>query len=845
MQQPRHSLLSVLSIALGVAVFLAITIANRRAVASFQQSFAQIAGGADLEIRGNIPETFFPVVQRCSGIAAATPLIESMVTLPDFPGESLHIVGVDPFSAGEVLSLQPMLGGAGQADLGEWLGTESVMAVSAEFLLKHHMKQGDHIRLQGPGAPRSVKIGFLMARSSPAAQGRVAAMDLAEVQEWMGTPGEITSILIRLQNPEQKDAVIHRLKRLLPGTLSISPPEQRSRQVEVMLSAFRMNLTALSLISLMVGMFFVANTASASVIRNRLVLGILQAVGVGRRMIMVMVLAGAACCGVAGSLCGVLISPLLASVLSGPVARTVSALYLPVEVHGGWPEFLDLAAGVAAGVAASLAAAWIPARQASRVDAAQVLHPGAATEIFSLPANRLAFLGGAFLAIAGILSAGALTTGPALLGFGAAFLVLSGFSLMAPKAMLIMGGRINAVRKRSEAALSPGWPIVRLAVEQQRRSLHRTAPTVAALAAAVAMMVGITVMIHSFRGSVVAWAGRTLEADLFIAPAANEVLGLVQILPPGAAAWWKARPEVKDVGTFREFEARTFRDEPVTLGVISGSARGEIDFIHGLRAENERKRKAILLGEGVTISESLARRLHLGPGGTLTLITPRGELPLRVIDLYRDYTHDRGMAMVGADLFRRFWGEQGIHSLAVEFVSGISEQRLESDQRAFEEAFGGQEAFACYSNRTLRARILEIFNQTFAVTAVLRAISIAVAVGGVMLTLKMLVLERVRDIGVLRALGASSRQIVNMMLVEAAMIGMMASAIGLASGSVLALVLTWVINKAFFGWSVDLSYPWEDLMAVPFWMTAVALVAGAIPAFQAATISPASALRME
>jgi putative ABC transport system permease protein len=140
---------------------------------------------------------------------------------------------------------------------------------------------------------------------------------------------------------------------------------------------------------------------------------------------------------------------------------------------------------------------------------------------------------------------------------------------------------------------------------------------------------------------------------------------------------------------------------------------------------------------------------------------------------------------------------------------------------------------------------MEIFNQTFAVTAVLRTISIAVAIGGVMLTLGILVLERTRDLGVLRSMGASTAQVARMMLAEAAIIGFLASLVGIASGSALALVLTWVINKAFFGWSIDLSYPWLELVLLPLWMTTAALVAGFFPALRAARIPPAAALRME
>jgi putative ABC transport system permease protein len=140
---------------------------------------------------------------------------------------------------------------------------------------------------------------------------------------------------------------------------------------------------------------------------------------------------------------------------------------------------------------------------------------------------------------------------------------------------------------------------------------------------------------------------------------------------------------------------------------------------------------------------------------------------------------------------------------------------------------------------------VEIFNQTFAVTAVLKTISIVVAVGGVMLTLGILVLERSRDLGVLRSMGASTGQVMRVMLSEAALIGVTASLVGIVSGASLSLVLTWVINKAFCGWSIDLAFPWREMLLLPFWMTGAALLAGFFPALRATKISPAAALRME
>lgn len=831
---PGRSFLSIASIALGVAVFLSMTIANRSAVESFHKAFEQITGKADLEIRGDIPEEVFPRVQSCEGIAAVTPVIETMVILPDFPGESLHLVGLDPFTASGVMAIEPQFDNAMGAGLEKWLGQVPSAAVGVDFLARHRLQQGSWIRIQGAGKPEKVNLAFLMHQSS-SGSGNLMAMDLASVQELMEMRGKLSTLLVVLKQPSEKEAVIKKLRGILPLGIVIQPPAQRTKQVDIMLSAFRMNLSALSLVSLLVGVFFVGNTASASVIRRRVSLGILRATGCGRGAIMCMVLAEAGFNGLVGGLIGVLLSPVLAGFLAQPVAQTVSALYLPVESQGGWPATNECLAGVLAGVGAALLAAWIPARAAAAVDPTRVLHPGTASEIFPMPGMRLALWGACSLAGAFILSLAALDGGPAVLGFGAAFLVLTGFSLLVPVCMVLLASVLK------QPCFKVG-PIGRLAQDQWVRSLHRTAPTIAALAAAVSMMVGITVMIHSFRGSVIAWTNRTLKADLFIAPASNELLGLTHVLPAGAAAWWNNRPAVHALGSFREFEAHSSKDEAVTLGVVSGPARGDIDFLNG---NGVKKNQELLLGKGVALSESLGRRLHLAAGDRLILQTPRGELALPVLDLYRDYTRDRGLAMIGSELFLRYWGEQGIHSLAIEFERGTTQGEMDQEAAAFMKDFGGKEVFVCYSNRMLKNRIVAIFNQTFAITSVLRTISIIVAIGGVMLTLGMLVLERAREIGVLRSMGASTGQIVGMMLAEAALIGLTASVVGLLSGAGLALVLTWVINKAFFGWSITLSYPWRELIAVPVWMISASLVAGAVPAWKAARLSPTASLRME
>jgi putative ABC transport system permease protein len=188
------------------------------------------------------------------------------------------------------------------------------------------------------------------------------------------------------------------------------------------------------------------------------------------------------------------------------------------------------------------------------------------------------------------------------------------------------------------------------------------------------------------------------------------------------------------------------------------------------------------------------------------------------------------------------WPAPGAHTSGVHLHDPSRADALGTDLR---DKFGGDTEYAIYSNSSLRQRIFEIFDQTFAVTYVLRTISVLVAVLGVSLTLTTLVTEREREIGILRAIGGSSGQVRRAFLAESALIGFLASLIGLAAGACLAMVLTWVINLAFFGWTVQLRYPWDLLAWTPVWIIATAALAGLLPAIRASRIEPAIALRSE
>ncbi len=210
--------------------------------------------------------------------------------------------------------------------------------------------------------------------------------------------------------------------------------------------------------------------------------------------------------------------------------------------------------------------------------------------------------------------------------------------------------------------------------------------------------------------------------------------------------------------------------------------------------------------------------------------------------MYRDFARDRGTILMPRALFDRFWREARVNSLALKLRNPASAAAVGD---AFRDRFGRQGQFALYDNAALRRRVFDIFDETFAVTSILRGIAIVVAVAGVLFSLSALVIEREREIGVLRAIGASRPQVLSVFLTEAALIGFTSALSGLASGGALAMVLTWVLNKAFFGWTIDLQYPAVALITTPAWIVGVAFLAALWPAWRAAHVAPARAVRFE
>jgi putative ABC transport system permease protein len=826
----RHKALAtvnILSVALGVSVYLAVQIANRSATAAFRAGIDVVAGRANVEVRGTLDDSLFPKLQEIPGVTAATPLLERVVTLPDWPGEYLHVLGVDPFTNSTFENFKVLKSERESFDADAWFGNPRSLAVAQKFAESHKLKRGDSIRVKF--GEREIALVLSSVLEAKDGDSHFAAMDIGWAQELFGLQGKLTGVLFQISDPNNPEPICERIRQLVPPDAVVQEPGARSGQVEHMLAGFELNLTALSMVSLLVGVFLIYNTVTASVMRRRSEVGILRALGASRWKVRWLFLGEAALYGMIGSVAGCIGGVLMSNFLVGAVSKTVTNLYVLTSIDHFYLPFWQIPLVLLAGMGSVLIGAFIPANAGANLPPLLALNMGVLIERSERPRLHWMVLSGGCLLMA--LGASELAlSGFRNAGFAAAFFTLTGFCCLSPYLTYQFGTRTGRILRHLLLA--------RLAARNLVRSLYRHAITIAALASALAMLVSVSIMIYSFRKTVDRWLERRLVADLFVAPVANEIVGFENFVSEDFMKFLRSRPEVEIVDTFRELTV-TANGKPALLGVIAGTNRNIPEFIGG---DNTKKYQAFQMSDKVTISEPLSRRWKLNQGDTVTIATPLGPHSFQVAGVFYDYSRDSGVMLMQGANFEKYWHDSRVNSVALYLRPGTDVEKM---IRSIRIRYADAQDYSVYSNRALRDAVVDVFNQTFAVTHILRLIAILVAVIGIALNLTVLVKEREREIGTLRALGVSRRQVCGLIIWESLWLGIVAVLLGLATGVALSVVLTEVINKAFFGWTIPVQIPWDQLLWTPVWLLPAAVLASLWPANQASRRNIIDAVRMD
>jgi putative ABC transport system permease protein len=839
LRHPWQAGLAVLGIALGVAVVVSVDLASESARRAFGLSAEGVTGRATHHVVGGpagLDERVVGRLARELGVYPLAPVVEAWVGVEGAPGRALQLLGIDPFSEAP---FRPYLGrgaGAGSRALGRFVTEPGAVLLARETAAELGVAVGGGLVLRVTGRPRPVRVVGLIepddARTRQALAGLVVA-DVATAQELLDRPGRLSRVDLAVPGGPSGEATLGRVRAVLPRGAEVVPAAARSEFVGELTRAFDVNLAALSLLALVVGVFLAYNTMTFSVVQRRATIGIERALGATRAEVLAVVLTDALLLGLVATALGLALGVGLAQELVRLVTRTINDLYFIVVVRDVAVSPAILAKGAALGVGATLLAAILPALEATTAP------PGAAMKRAALEAGarraapRAAAAGVAVL-LAGWLLVG--RAGPSLSwSYAGLFLALLGAALLTPLAMV--GAARLAAPVLGRVLGLPG----RMAARGVVATLSRTGVAVAALMVAVAAAVGVGVMIGSFRATVARWLDTSLAADVYVhAPTFVGGRGGESTVDPATVARLAGAPGVLAVGTHRGVRVGSSLGPThlVALAVGPASYR-QFRFLSGSPGAVW---PAFQDGGAAIVSEPYAYRHGLGVGSVVPLVTDRGEQGFPVVGVFADYGSDQGVVMVSRRTYEAYWDDRGVSSLALVLEPGVDTETAVATLRA--RAAGGQDVVV-RSNRALREASLEIFDRTFAITAVLRILATAVAVIGVLSALMALQLERAREIGVLRAQGLTPGELWRLVLAETGLLGATAGILAVPVGIGLALVLIHVINRRAFGWSIETAvFPGLLAQAVGLAVLA-ALVAGAYPAWRMARTPPGPALREE
>ncbi len=831
--------LTIVGIALGVAVFISIRISINSSLDAFKSTVDHVAGKTHLEVTSpgkGFNENLFPPIKKTEGIVAATPVVQYVAQCSPPINQPLLVLGIDILSD-QYFRDYRFEGEAEPQRLLEFLLEPRTIAITKTFAEKFGLDHGSRLNLLIGSQEVSFIVKGIMEEEGPAKAlgGNFAILDIAHAQEAFEKVGLLDRIDLILDPQASLEAVAAALKKKLPPDITVRRPQTRNTQVENMIGAFRLNLTALSFVSLFVGMFLIYNSMSISVIRRRREIGIIRSLGVSERQILALFLTEGAILGLVGAILGIGIGLVMAKFTLASVSRTVTALYILVKAEHLNISPVTLILGVLISVVISTISAAGPAQEAARTNPREALSPNNLERKVWVHVGKLLVAGLGALLLALIFALQKPILGMPIFGFASAFLILAGFSLVTPAGTRWLNTLFGPAVERLFKAEG------RLASHYVKDSLTRTAITIAALMTALAMLISISIMILSFRKTVAIWVDQAITADIILTPASAAISGWDAFVPPEVVTYARNHPHVEAIDTIRVSEM-DYGGRVILLWAAATPVLFHQSRLRFLRGDEAEIIERVTQKGQVIVSETFSMKFGLSEGQDLLMQTPSGPREFTIAGIFYDYTTENGMIIIDLTVYQEIWRDLRINraTLYLKDPSRLGEVRKDLVGR-----LSGKYQILAVSNRELRNAILRIFDQTFAIAHALKVIAFVVAVLGIINSMLAMVIERERDIGILRAIGTFKGQIRKMTLVEAQLMGLVGFVLGAVSGILLSMVLIYVINKQSFGWTIQF-FPVPSVFVQSLVLVVVAsFLAGLFPAHAASKKTVAEAVKME
>lgn len=824
--------LSILGIAMGVAIVVSIDIANYSSSTAFNLSMNAVTGKSTHQIIGTsegIPDSLYNFLRVKKGIRNIAPVIETFISIPDSNKKVFKLLGVDIFAERPFRDYLSVTDVSMDGGLKDFLTLPNSAIISEENLLKLNKIKDDSLKVLINGKEKTLFItGFISAdEQNKSALENIIITDIATAQELTEKQNSIDYIDLILKDDNEEQII----KNLLPESFQLQKSGARSETAGQMLEAFNINLTSLSLLALIVGLFLIYNTMTFSVVQRKVLIGTLRSIGVTSGEISKIILTEALIMGIAGTIAGFAAAYFISKFLLIFISQTINDLYYVVSVREINISGIIIFKGVALGIFATILSAIKPAREASRVHprSAMIRSEQESSLLKKIP--RMSIAGFIFIIAGAVILL--IPSKNIWLSYLGILPIVIGFALLTPLIIILVEKLFSPLYKKLFGITG------KIASRSILQNISRTYIAIAALSLAVAATVGVGTMISSFRSTVIEWLEARLNADIFISAPNLISRRNDAVLDEELLSKIKAIDEISDINFYRELEI--YQDGKKFNIIASGLSERSYAGFQFKEGDPSEVWKKFEEGE-VLLSEPFAYRNDLNAGSVIRLKTDKGMHDFKVAGVYYDYASDQGFITIKYKHFKEFWNAKGVSGISV-FAKDENSIGMVKDKIQALKTDGQQLVVRTF--RYLRDSSIEIFDRTFLVAKVLQILSVIVAFIGILSSLMSLQLERKKELGILRANGLLPSQLFKIVNLQTLLMGLTAGIIALPLGNILAAILVYIINKRSFGWTMQFNILPQIMLEAMLLSLAAAVLAGIYPGYKMSKTSPANALREE
>jgi putative ABC transport system permease protein len=811
-EQPGRVAITVFVIALGVALASAVYFVNGAALGQFSHAARELVGEADVVVRGGragFPEEAYARIAQLPGVDEASPVLDTEAALAG--GKRLRILGIDAFRAGMI---QPRLYGELGVDLLTLFAPDAVV-LSASAARDFGVARGGSVAVRVGADLRQLRVVAVL--SGDVYPQRLGIMDVASAQWLFQRTGVLSRVDVRLAADVDRERFRASLAPMLPAGVEAIAPEVERGRAETITRSYRVNLNMLALVALLTGAFLVFSTQALSVLRRRVSLAVLRALGLRRGELQVLLVAEGTVLGAAGSCVGVALGYAIAALVVRRFGGDLGGGYFESSALTLSLQPVPAVAFFLLGTAFALAGAWAPAREAALRSPARALKAGDVEPVL----ERLRSPWPALLLLAAGTAVAFLPPvgGVPVAGYVAITLLLFGGVLLVPRVNAWLMSRVPRT----------GRVDVDVGVAQLRGSAGQSAVSLATVIVSFSLMVAMAVMVYSFRESFIAWLDDVVPADI----AMRASLGTdTAYWSPEVQARLADTPGVARIEFHRVQQVLLAPDRPAVAVIARPADPASLERWMPLLARAPSPPRAD--GANAWISEAVADLYGVKAGGTLQLPLGGAEVPVFVAGVWRDYARSFGAIVVDHDWYVARTGDRNVTEADVWVERGV---RTEAVIEALRARLPDGRDEEIITSAGLRELSLRIFDRAFAITYALEAVAVVIGLVGIGFAASSQALARRGEFAMLRHVGFRRREVVRMLAAEGTLTGVVGVAYGLLLGFVLSLVLVYVVNRQSFNWSLDLAVPWLQLVV----LSAVLVVAAAITA----TVSGRAAVRGE